>query len=65
MFKRGQIVRCVEKPGYLDGFSRNKEYVVVDTEYNHGANYIKILGDDDRAHTLLETMFRSVEVPIR
>jgi hypothetical protein len=56
--KIGQIVECVEKPGYLDGFSRGKNYVVNDVIQSHGSTYIKILGDDDRAHTLLESMFR-------
>lgn len=61
MFQLGQIVKCVEKPGYLDGFSRGKEYVVCGIEKHNEATYIKILGDDDRGHTLLCKMFRAAE----
>lgn len=57
-FKRGQIVECVEKPGYLKGLSRGSEYVVSETVRNHGHQYIKFLGDDDEAHTLLASLFR-------
>ncbi len=61
MVRLGQIVRCVEKPDYLDGFSRDQCYVVNKVERSHGHTYIKILGDDDRAHMLLASMFRTTD----
>jgi hypothetical protein len=60
MFERGQIVECIEKPGWLDGFSRGKTYVVNDVSHSYGHEYIKILGDDDQAHSLAAKMFRVV-----
>ncbi len=56
--ERGNIVECVKKPAYLDGFSRGKEYVVNAVERRHNADYIIILGDDGRRHALLSSMFR-------
>lgn len=60
IFKQGQLVECVEKPGYLDGFSRGSRYIVCRTTQSAGWNFITILGDDYRGHSLLETMFRPV-----
>lgn len=55
--KIGQIVRCIEKPEYLSGFSRGKQYVVNRTSRAHGALYVTILGDDNQGHSLLASMF--------
>lgn len=59
-FKPGDLVECVEKPGYLDGFSRGGRYIVCRTSVSSGWNYITILGEDDRGHSLLEDMFRPI-----
>ena len=59
-YAKGLTVECIEKPGYLDGFRRGGRYVIVDVEHHHGTRYLKILGDDDRAHVLLYSMFRVV-----
>lgn len=56
----GGIVKCVEKPDYIHGITRMGKYVVVAIEQHYGHDYIKILGDDNRGHTFLSTMFRPV-----
>lgn len=65
MFERGQIVECIEKPGYLDGFKRGGEYVVNAVERHRGWDYIQILGDDGRGRTLLASMFRPIQTADR
>ena len=58
MFEQGDIVECVEKPGWLDYLSRGKQYVVCDTTRTQaGWRYIKILGDDNCGHYLAADMF--------
>lgn len=62
MHKAGDIVECVEKPGWLDFITRGKTYVVCDTMRTEaGWHYVKILGDDDRGYFLASDMFRAAQ----
>lgn len=57
-FQAGDIVRCVEAPDYLGRhISVGSKYVVNQVVTAHGANYLRILGDDDRGHVLLNSLF--------
>jgi hypothetical protein len=65
-WRRGDLALCIEKPDYLQvlqGFSKDKEYVVNAVKREHNAIYLQILGEDDHGHWLLQDMFRSVAAP--
>lgn len=58
-FKRGDVVRCVrdERDVADYGVIAGKEYVVNAVERHHHSDYLVILGDNDRGHPLLNSMF--------
>lgn len=57
-FKRGDCVRCIEAPDWLyREVSVGTEYVVNKIMNQHGAQYIRILGDDNRGSDLLSRLF--------
>ena len=56
--RAGQRILCVEKPGWLTGISRGKEYICLGTSCHAGHRYLQILGDDNQGHILLASMFR-------
>lgn len=59
-FRRGQTVVCTDAPDYLRGaVKQGKFYVVNGLELHHEQEYLVILGDDDRRHVLLASMFEA------
>jgi hypothetical protein len=59
-WRRGDLALCIEKPDYLHGFSKDKEYVVNAVTREHNAIYLQILGEDNHGHWLLANMLRLV-----
>ena len=60
MFRRGEIVECIEDgTNWNDyGLTLGKEYVVNRVEQHHGADYIVVLTDKDEGQPMLHSMFR-------
>lgn len=56
--KRGDIIKCIaQDQSFSYGVSMGKEYVVNSVEAHHNATYVKVIGDDDKAHVLLCSLF--------
>jgi len=63
-FKRGDIVKCIEAPDYLEReLSLGREYVV--NKLVQGGSYIRVLADDNRGRDFLHSMFRHATPPTR
>lgn len=60
---KGNVVRCIEAPDYLDHhITVGREYVVNKVIMrNHGSEYLRILGDDNRGCDLLHSLFERRE----
>jgi hypothetical protein len=57
-FKRGDIVKCIEAPDYLDRhISVGTEYVVNKVVRKDGFEYLRILGNDNHGYDLLQSLF--------
>lgn len=61
--KRGDIVKCVKKPGNLNWALPGREYVVNAVERHPGGEYIVIIGEDRRVHTVLSHIFLLADRP--
>ena len=59
MFKRGDVVRCIEDGSDSQAYhvTRGKEYVVNRVERHHSADYLVVLGDNNSGQPLLSSMF--------
>lgn len=57
-YSKGNVVRCIEAPDYLDHhITVGREYVVNKVIQNQRSEYLRILGDDNRGCDILHSLF--------
>lgn len=62
MFKRGEIVECIEDGRHYNdyGITIGNQYVVNRVERHHDADYLVVLTNDNRGMPMLHSMFRKI-----